>query len=758
MFQKGVKIFLGVMLIFVAMMPEFGQAQTLNGQVFNKETSKPIPFASIYLTELSTGTISDSAGFFSISNFPSSPTTLKISAIGFGTFTTAITYNATAVYAFYLEPKHVHLDEVIVSTPFGKLQGENVTNVESIRLNELNRIPTLSLSEAIANIPGVYQSSLGNGIGRPVIRGLSGTRVVTYLNGLRIENQQWGDDHGMGVTSIGVNAVEVIKGPASLLYGSDALGGVMYFVNQPYAKLNQFEGYYHTTLESNTLGSSNELGLKWNTNGLKFNVFLGHTFHGDFMMANGSRVMDSRFSSSTGKISIGYNKKNWVGNLHYAFVNSYVGIPGHSHDDSLYAELFYSDKPAWFKTLPYQFITNNYVSLENKFFFEKSQLDFVLGNTTNHLREFEEKVTIPGMDLTLNNSIYNLKWRRDLGKKLQMILGSQGMYQLNKNNPKAEEELIPNSFSADAGIYGLLQLELNSLTFQAGARYDARKIKTESAFNGFDVFDKIYQSYNYSAGFAYQADSLVLRLNISSGFRAPHTSELLANGVHHGTFRYTIGDPNLKTENAVQADFSVGVHYDHLEITFNPFFNQIQNYIYLEPSDTIIDSYQVYRYSQLSKAQLFGGDFSIHAHPHFAHWLHLQSSFSYIYAQDENGNALPLIPQNRINTQVKIEFESDRKFRITDLVIQHSIYFDQNRIGSFETSTSAYNLLHAGLNMQIETKGQPLLLNVGVKNLLNENYIDHLSRLKQIGLIMPGINFYVGLKYNFEKRLKTKNQ
>ncbi len=758
MFQKGRKIFLGVILIFGAMIPEFGQAQTLNGKVFNKETSKPISYASIYLTELSTGTIADSAGFFSISNFPSSPTTLKISAIGFGTFTTTITYNSNEVYEFYLEPKHVHLDEVVVSTPFGKLQGENVTNVESIRLNDLNRIPTLSLSEAIANIPGVYQSSLGNGIGRPVIRGLSGTRVVTYLNGLRIENQQWGDDHGMGVTEIGVGAVEVIKGPSSLLYGSDALGGVMYFVNQPYAKLNSAEGYYQTKIESNTLGSTNELGLKWNTNGLKFNVFLGHSFHGDYMMANGKRVNDSRFSSSTGKISIGYNKKNWVGNLHYAFLNSYIGIPGHSHEDSLYAELFYSNKPAWLKKLPYQFITNNYVSLENKFFFEKSQLDFVLGNTTNHLREFEEKVTIPGMDLTLNNSVYNFKWRRDLGKKLQMIIGSQGMYQVNKNNPKAEEVLIPNSFSADAGVFGLMQLELNSLTFQAGARYDARKIKTESTFNGFDLFDKTYQSYNYSAGFAYQADSLVFRLNISSGFRAPHTSELLANGVHHGTFRYTIGDPNLKTENAVQADFSIGVHYDHLEITFNPFFNQIQNYIYLEPSDTIIDSYQVYKYSQLSKAQLFGGDFSIHAHPHFAHWLHLQSSFSYIYAQDETGNALPLIPQNRINTQVKIEFDSDRKFRITDVVIQHSIYFDQNRIGIFETATSSYNLLHAGLNMEIDTKGQALLLNVGVKNVLNENYVDHLSRLKQIGLTMPGINFYVGLKYNFEKRLKIKNQ
>lgn len=756
MLQKYIKIFGLAIFVFLGFAAPFGFAQTLTGTVLNKETNKPLTFASVYLVELSTGTLTDSSGHFSISNFPSSPTAIKISAIGFGTVTAVITYNPNEVYTFYLESKHVHLDEVIVSTPFGKLQGENVTNVTSIRLNELNRIPTMSLSEAIANIPGVYQSSLGNGIGRPVIRGLSGTRVVTYLNGLRIENQQWGDDHGMGVTDIGVGSVEVIKGPASLLYGADALGGVLYFVNQPYAKLNRFEGYYQTKIESNTLGSNNELGLKWNTNGLKVNVFLGHTFHGDYMLANGSRVKDSRFSSSTGKIALGYNKKNWVGNLNYAFLNSFIGIPGHSHDDSLYAELFYSSKPAWIKTLPYQFITNHYLSIENKFYFDKSQLELVFGNTNNRLREFEEKVTIPGMDLTLNNSIYNFKWRRELGKKFQMILGSQGMYQTNSNNPKAEEVLIPDSYSADAGAYALIEFEQKLFTFQAGARYDLRKIQTENAFNGFDVFDQLYQSYNYSAGFAYQADSLTFRVNVSSGFRAPHTSELLANGVHHGTFRYTIGDPNLKTENAVQVDFSMGAHYDHLEITFNPFFNQIQNYIYLQPSDTVIDSYQVYNYAQTSKAQLFGGDFSVHLHPHFAHWLHFLTSFSYIYAQDENENALPLIPQNRINTQVKIEFESERKWRITDLVIQHSFYFDQNRVTSFETTTGFYNLVHAGINIEIDTKNNPLYLNLGVKNLLNENYMDHLSRLKQIGLTMPGINFYFGLKYNFEKRLKSK--
>lgn len=743
-------------LFLLLWFPVGASAQNITGRVVNTENGQAIPFATIFVPELSSGTVADSAGFFSLSNFPSSQTGIKISAVGFGTSLFTVEQPCVQPLIFKLEPKHIHLDEVVVSTPFGKLQHENVTNVESIRLNELNRIPSLSLSESIANIPGVYQSSLGNGIGRPVIRGLSGTRVVTYLNGLRIENQQWGDDHGMGVTDIGVDAVEVIKGPASLLYGSDALGGVMYFVNQPYAKLNRLEDYYQVKMESNTWGATNELGLKWNRNGFKVNFFGGHTFHGDYQLANGSRVKDSRFSSTTGKLAIGYNKKNWVGNLNYAFLNSYIGIPGHSHEDSLYADLFYSNKPAWIKTLPYQFITNHYLSVENKFYYDKSQLELVLGNTTNHLREFEEKVTIPGMDLLLNNSLYNFKWKRAFGKQWNVIAGSQGMYQVNVNNPKAEEVLIPDNTSADAGAYALIQFELKELTVQGGARYDARHIETKAPFNGFDVFSRTYQSYNYSAGFAYEIDSLSFRFNLSSGFRSPHTSELLANGVHHGTFRYTIGDPNLKTENALQADLSMSVQYDHLEISFNPFFNQIQNYVYLQPADTVIDSYQVYNYTQTPKAQLFGGDFSLHVHPHFAHWLHLQSSFSYIYAQDASGAALPLIPQNRINSQVKIEFEGSRKFRITDLIIQHSLYFDQNRVGLFETQTSAYNLIHFGLNLRLDTRGEPLLFNVGVKNLLNENYVDHLSRLKQIGLTMPGINFYFGLKYTFENRLKSK--
>ncbi|MBL7897682.1 MAG: TonB-dependent receptor, partial [Crocinitomicaceae bacterium] len=470
--------------------------------------------------------------------------------------------------------------------------------------------------------------------------------------------------------------VEVIKGPASLLYGSDALGGVMYFINSSYAKLNSFEMNVGSNFESNSLGSSNQLGLKWNKNGLKINFFGGHVFMGDYMLPNGYRVNHSRFSTSTAKMSIGYNRKRWVGNLHYAFLNSFIGIPGHTHEDSTYASLFYSTHPKWFKTLPYQFITNHYTLFEQKIFFNKSILEIYLGNTTNHLREFEEKNTIPGIDMNLINNFYNIRYKQNFGKKTELLTGVQGMYQMNRNGLKAEEILIPDYALMDAGIYLVGQYELEKFLFQGGARYDFRALNADDKVQ-MATFKSEYESFNYSAGFAYQVDSLTFRLNVSTGFRAPHVSELLSDGIHHGSFRYIIGDETLKNENALQIDFTMGVHYDHLEISFNPFFNEITNYIYLQPTDSIIDSYQVYNYTQANKAQLFGGDFSVHVHPHFAHWLHLQSSFSYFYAQDENTNPLPLIPQNRLNTQVKIEFESDRKFVIRDVVIQHSYYMDQ---------------------------------------------------------------------------------
>jgi iron complex outermembrane receptor protein len=218
-------------LIFIA-----SSAQHFKGKVMDMETNEPIPFADVFFVELQTGTSTDINGEFLLDDLLSNKLNVQISFLGYKSTIEQIDLTIIHEKVFYLEPSHIDLEEVVFSVPGGKLQGENVVSIERKSLSELEH-SSVSLTEAISNIPGVEQNTTGTGIGKPVIRGLSGNRIVTYAQGIRIENQQWGAEHGLGVADLGVESVEVIKGPASLLYGSDAIGGVLYFVDERYAQV-----------------------------------------------------------------------------------------------------------------------------------------------------------------------------------------------------------------------------------------------------------------------------------------------------------------------------------------------------------------------------------------------------------------------------------------------------------------------------------------------------------------------------------------
>ena len=154
----------------------------------------------------------------------------------------------------------------------------------------------------------------------------------------------------------------------------------------------------------------------------------------------------------------------------------------------------------------------------------------------------------------------------------------------------------------------------------------------------------------------------------------------------------------------------------------------------------------------MNQVWLFGSDIAIHFHPHFAHWLHLESNYSFIQAESQS-EKLALMPQNRINSTIRFDFKMKSWIKLTEIVVQHSYLFEQNRVASFETSSAAYQLINVGTNWKLGKKS-PVTLGFGVKNLLNASYIDHLSRLKNIQVSQPGRNFYISLKYSFNKELK----
>lgn len=724
-------------------------AQLLKGVVLNADTKKAIEKAYVYSTDIELGSVTNSEGEFEITKFPKFNSKLLISALGYEEQVLVVT--SDSVLTILLKPQHEVLDEVIVSTPTGKLQSENITYIPKIKLNGTNSIKNNTIGEVLTNAPGVYVASIGRGISKPVIRGLSGNRVLTYVDGLRIENQQWGGDHGIGVTSLGIDRVEVIKGPSSLLYGSDAIGGVLYFVESQYVPKEAWKSFIQTDFESSSLSNSTNLGTQFTKGNSKFNMFYGSSVNADYTLPSGVRILDSRFMSHAFKGSYGYNKKNWKLNVRYNFSKSIIGIPGHSHKDSVYAELFYTDKITWKSTLPNQNITNNFINVENKFYFDKSYLLIQVGHTINNLKEYEEKVTIPGIDMALNSTTLNVRYAHKFSPRLEWISGAQGMYQVNTNGNNAEQILIPNANTSDLGLFSILYAGNEKFKLQAGVRGDYRQISVNTL-----SLVKDFTGLNYAIGGGYFGDKSILRLNVSSGFRAPHTSEMVANGVHHGSFQYVVGSVDLKTENATQIDVTYEFNDEHVSVILNPFFNQIQNFIYLQQQDSLIDSYPLYNYVQNDKVNLYGFDFGIHYHPHALHRLHLETSFSYIRAQNSDGEFIDQIPPAKWLTNVKVEFDEKEKFYIKNIIVRNNLIFAQSDVAPNETSSQMYNVLSIGFNGVLKTEKNKININAGVKNLLNSHYIDHLSNLKYLGIGASGINFYLGAKFNINHKKREK--
>ena len=734
--------------------------QDFTGTVLDKETLKPISFVQVYFVDLKTGTTTDELGVFHIEHFKQKSIHLQLSFVGYDVVDKIINTDSTKEQTFYMVSGHLRLGEVVVSAPNGRLQGENIVNIDHKKISELQETSPLNLSEAISTIPGVDQASTGSGIGKPVIRGLSGNRIVTYAQGIRIENQQWGDEHGLGVGAVGIESVEVIKGPASLLYGSDALGGVLYFIDERYASHNTIEGFAQSKFLFNTLGTQNNAGVKIHKGSLKINLFGTYTSHTDYQIPSFSRILNTRFDEHNIKGSFGFNTKNWISNIRYSYLKNNFGIV----EDCLFSDETHRNFES-----PYQSIENQNLSFDNVIFTGESKFNLTLGYTNNYRKEFEEEDHGHGhshtghsedehaLGLKLSSYTYNLKWYSASYKdKFDVVIGSQGMLQSNLND--SEEILIPDANTNDLGAFVLGNLKLNKIQFQSGIRADVRRVDTKEMITDESVLPALKNSYNgltFSGGAIYKLDKVKYRANISSGFRAPNTTELLSNGVHHGTNRFISGDVNLISERAVQSDFSFDYEHEHLTFSINPFFNSIQNYISLTPADTVIDGSPVFEYEQ-TDALLYGGEVGFHYHPHKVHWLHIESSLSTVFGEDKVRNRLPLIPQTKINTTLRAEFKHKKKVHFKNVFVNHIYKFDQNRIGIFETVSPNYTLLNAGLNIEIHTKNNPIEITTGVKNMLNANYTDHLSRFKTLGIQNQGINFYIGLKIKFIKELKEK--
>jgi iron complex outermembrane recepter protein len=715
--------------------------QKISGIIKNIE-SKPIHNVIINIPEIHIETVSDINGNYSLNNLPKGNFKIVFSLKGYTTKTESITItDIESILNVTLGESMVHMDEVIVSTAFNKLQSQNVMKVEHYNLKALQQKGVTTLIDGLATIPGVSQVSTGTSIGKPVIRGLSGNRVLIYTQGVRLENQQFGEEHGLGMSDAGVESVEVIKGPASLLYGSDALGGVLYFNPEKFVKTNTAQSNFSQRLFLNTLGSSSSLGYKTSLENWKYIARATHNTHSDYKIPNGDRVTNTRYNETDIKTGVGFSNSAFSSVFRYNYNKLDIGIP-----ENGITEQSNSKKTEF----PSQGIDNHILSLNNIFYFEKSKLDLNLGYIFNDRKEYEEN-NIADLHMKLKTFNIDLKYHLPKIVGMESIFGIQGMNQSNANF--GDKLLIPNAKTNDIGFFGTVNREWKTNSIQAGIRFDNRNIKTEthgiSDQEGyFEGINKNFNSLNSSIGMKTGfTDNFTMRLNFASGFRAPNLAELTSNGVHEGSNRYEIGNQNLKNEKNIQTDINFEYKSTHFELFINGFYNQVNNYIFLAPNGDIIDDNNVYQYSQ-ENANLFGGETGIHFHPHPLDWLHYTSSFENVTGKKQNGDYLPLIPSNKWNNNFRIEFKENAILKETFATLNIESYFSQNNIGNFETKTSGYTLLNLGFGGNITIRNSIFNLNLNANNLLNKKYISHLSRLKSDNIQNIGRNIILGISFN----------
>ncbi len=754
--------FISLLLFLLASQYALMAQNVIKGTITD-ENQMPVFGADIYIEQLHIGTTSDESGLFELDNIPNGTHKVSISFVGFNTQNLELNITSEEkILEVSLSPSIFHMDEVILSAPFNKLQSENVMKIESKSIETLKKAGAPTLMQGISNIPGVAEITTGTGIGKPVIRGLSGNRVLVYTQGVRLENQQFGSEHGLGMSESGIESVEVIKGPASLLYGSDALGGVLYLNPEKFAYQDETKVTLSQSFFSNTLGSNTSIGVKTSKKKIKFIARGGFNSHADYQIPNGDRVTNSRFTEKDFKAGIGLNLDQFVTEFRYNYNQSEIGIPEGIEQQTTSRSV----------ALPYQDLNTHILSLHNHFYLNKSKIDLNLGFTVNNRKEFEDEHEDhdaededehgdeeAALDMKLKTFSYDLKYNLAKMGQFETIAGLQGMYQENQNF--GEEILIPDAITNDIGLLVTSTFSINDKnSLQGGIRYDHRNLSSSSFEKEdpdmvsqeivIDGLDRSFSNFTFSLGYKNVfLDKLTTRINMASGFRAPNLAELTSFGVHHGSNRFEIGNPDLESEQNFQMDLSMEYGNKHIEVFANGFYNILNNYIFASPTGEMIEDFQVFEYVQ-SDANLYGGEFGIHFHPHPFDWLHLESSYETVIGKQTNGgDYLPLIPANKWANTVRVEIKGTETFNEIYTALVLDSFFEQNKVSVNETVTPAYNLLHLRMGANLSFEKIDIGMNLSFNNLLDETYISHLSVLKTDLIPNPGRNIVLGLNFKF---------
>lgn len=780
----------------------FAQAKlTLSGKVTDAKTGEPLAGATIYFPDLRKGVACSEEGTFTITTIAAGKYLVEVSHLGYSSIVETIELGSNLQKDFALSPTVIENEGVTVTGVAGATSTKKTPiPVNIIRKQDLFRNTSTNLIDNLAKTPGVAQVSTGPAISKPFIRGLGYNRVLVVNDGIKQEGQQWGDEHGIEVDEQNVSRVEILKGPASLMYGSDALAGVVNIISFQPPPEGKTRGSIATGFLTNNRQRNLHIDLGGNNKGFVWGMYGSYKAAADYKNKYDGYVFNSKFNEKDFGGYIGLNKSWGYSHLYVTRFDQHLGLVEGDRDDATgkFLKLVNSggveaeeiatavDFKSTDPFIPGQRIQHTKIATDNNFNIGKNRLTFVLGYQRNQRQEFGNVLepNEKGLYFDLRTVDYNLQYHFAEKKNWKTTIGVNGMQQGNAN--KGIEFLIPEYSLFDIGGFVYSQKKINNLTLSGGLRFDNRSLDSKGLLDGatqkFIAFKKSFSNISGSAGLAYQASKKVtLKFNVARGFRAPSIPELASNGAHEGTNRYEYGEQNLKSETSLQTDAGIELSTEHVSFNANLFLNSISNFIYYRKlqakagGDSIIidgaNQYFAFLFNQ-NNAKLYGLEFNLDFHPHPLDWLHIENTFSWVrglLSREQDGSKnLPFIPASKLINEVKVDlFKKGKTIRNVFASAElENTFAQKNPFTGFntETSTPGYTLINAGIGGEIRNKGRVLFnIFIGANNITDVAYQNHLSRLKyapenlvtgRMGVFNMGRNFSLKLNIplDFQKK------
>lgn len=750
----------------------------INLQVVETHNAQPLQFVVVHVDELNTTYETNEKGRVAIGPVCAGKYTLHFHAAGYEHYAERVTVSGTADLKFKLAHLEGVLDEVTIAT-----MGEQSTLQSSDKMDKatLNANSGKSLADMLQSVNGVSVLSNGATIAKPVIHGLHSNRIVMLNNGIRQEDQQWGNEHAPNIDPFLAGNVEVVKGAAGVRYGTDAIAGVV--LVQP-APLRSLPGW---DAELNLAGlSNNRMGVASGVVNHNFKAIpaLSFRLQGTLKQGGNYRV-PGHWAANTGvketnySASAAWRKQHYGIDVFYSHFSTDLGVYRGAHTGSEADKLaaINSDTPRVYAPFTYnierprQHVLHDLARVKMYADSRVGTWHATYGYQHNFRQEFDVQRVETGaaqLNLTLNTQTLNVNLQHLKFRNLTGEVGADGMLQENFMQA-GDRVFLPNYSARSIAGYIIERYTKGDWMLEGGLRYDYKwylALNPEGRSQQVVKYEYNFSSVSGTLGLSRQmTEKWKLSAILANAWRAPQANELFSAGLHHGSARIELGNKSLVPERSYNFNLeSTNDWNQKLSTKVSLYTQYIKDYIYLEPGAdilTIRGYFKTFNYKQ-TNAWLTGADLS--ASYEWTDKLVSRAQASFVFARDLSVNDwLIQMPADRLSLNTKYSLPVGERFKDNYLSVDVRYVFNQWRIPSYFDSIdyprppAGYFLLDASAGTRLMAGRQPLYLSLTVMNALNQKYRDYLDAFRYF-IDQPGTNVVLRLRVPLSFNNSINNQ